>query len=116
VLKLLLASLGILGLLEYTQALGGYRGEGDLFSSDLGALRNPAHLIQFGGGLLILLTATARALYKPPGLTRYAALAPAVKAHHRPLRWPLAGYRARPRAPAAAEPPTPPPLPFLAGR
>jgi hypothetical protein len=74
VLKLLLASVGIFGLLEYTHELGAFAdiaAKATLSSSDLDALRNPAHLIQSSGGLLILLTATALALYKPRGLTRY---------------------------------------------
>jgi hypothetical protein len=74
VLKLLLASVGIFGLLEYTHELGAFAGiaaKATLSSSDLDALRNPAHLIQSGGGLLILLVATVLALYKPRGLTRY---------------------------------------------
>jgi len=42
-----------------------------LFSLDLGALRHPTFVVHAGGGLLVLLAATALSVFKPWGMTRF---------------------------------------------
>jgi hypothetical protein len=61
-------------LLLYMQTLGHLADvaeETTLSSDHLGGLRSPSPLLHACAALLLLLVATALAVYKPPGMTRY---------------------------------------------
>jgi hypothetical protein len=72
--KLLINVFATLVLLMYTQtldALGDVAAETTFSSGDLRVLRSPSPLLHAGAALLLLLVATALAVYKPRGLTPY---------------------------------------------
>jgi hypothetical protein len=71
-------------LLLYTQTLDdlGHVAAATTLSSDgLGGLRNPSPTLHAAAALLLLLIATALAIYKPRGMTRYGQ-----RKHHRQRR------------------------------
>jgi hypothetical protein len=71
VFKLLIAAIATIVLLMYTDTVSFF---GDLAadpSADLDELRAPTFVLHSGVALLLLLTATALAIYKPRGMTRY---------------------------------------------
>jgi hypothetical protein len=72
--KLLINVFATIVLLMYTQTLGSLAdvAAASAPSSDpLGGLRSPSPVLHAGVALLLLLAATALAVYKPPGVTRY---------------------------------------------
>lgn len=72
--KLLITVVATAVLLLYTQALGdlaGVAAKPTLSGADLDALRTPSVVLHAGLALLLLVTATALAVYKPRGITRY---------------------------------------------
>jgi hypothetical protein len=72
--KLLMNVLASVVLLLYMQTLSSLAdvaGESALSSTDLGLLRSPSPVLHAGAALLLLLTATALAVFKPRGMTRY---------------------------------------------
>jgi hypothetical protein len=71
VFKLLLNVFATLVLLIYTQTVSNLAGLAAQPSTDLGELRSPTFAFHSGGALLLLLTATVLAVYKPRGMTPY---------------------------------------------
>ncbi|MBD0328640.1 MAG: DUF2269 domain-containing protein [Thermoleophilia bacterium] len=73
VFKLLINVVATLLLLLYMQTLGSLArlAETAVAASDLDALRSPSPVLHAAGALLLLLTATTLAVYKPRGLTPY---------------------------------------------
>jgi hypothetical protein len=74
VAKLLINVVATGVLLIYMQTLGDLAGvarQATLSGADLGLLRSPTAVVHAGLALLLLLTATALAVYKPRGRTRY---------------------------------------------
>jgi hypothetical protein len=71
VFKLLLNVFATVVLLTYTQTVSYLAGLAAQPSTDLGELRSPTFLLHSGGALVVLLTATVLAVYKPRGMTRY---------------------------------------------
>jgi uncharacterized membrane protein len=72
--KLLINVVATIVLLVYTQTLGSLAdiaAETTASGDDLSRLRSPSPVLHAGGGLLLLLSATALAVYKPRGMTRY---------------------------------------------
>jgi hypothetical protein len=70
IFKLLIAVFATVVLLMYTQTVGSLAdvaAEG----ADLRELRGPTFVLHSGAALLLLLTATALAVYKPRGMTRF---------------------------------------------
>ena len=88
VFKLLINVFALFLLVEYTKSLAGLAGRaarpglsGDagfagragypvLPGADLHMLQDPGHIVHSAGGLAVLITATALAVYKPRGMTR----------------------------------------------
>ncbi len=68
--KLVLNVVATIVLLLYLQSFSYFAGVAAA-SGDLGALRTPTHVLHSGAALLVLLTTTMLAVYKPRGLTRY---------------------------------------------
>ena len=71
IFKLLLNLIASGVLLMYTQTVGLYADIAADPGADLGALQPASFLLHTGGALVILLGATALAVYKPRGMTRY---------------------------------------------
>jgi len=72
--KLLLNVFAVIVLLDYTQELryfGAAAGQAVLSSTELDNLRGSNHLVHAIGGMVVLIVASALAVYKPWGLTRY---------------------------------------------
>jgi hypothetical protein len=71
--KLLINVFATIVLLLYMQTLGslGEAAERPLSGDDLSGLRSPSPVLHAGAALLLLVAATALAVYKPPGMTRY---------------------------------------------
>jgi hypothetical protein len=69
--KLLIAVVATIVLLIYTQTVGFLADLAAESSVDLGELRGPTFVLHSGAALLLLLTATVLAVYKPRGMTRY---------------------------------------------
>jgi hypothetical protein len=72
--KLLINLFATIVLLLYMQTLGSLAdlaAETTLSSDDPGLLRSPSPALHAGAALLLLLTATTLAVYKPRGMTRY---------------------------------------------
>jgi hypothetical protein len=70
VFKLLITIVATLILLMYTQTLSSIA-DAAAESADLGDLRNPSPALHASGALVLLLVATALAVYKPSGRTPY---------------------------------------------
>jgi hypothetical protein len=73
-IKLLINVLATIVLLLYMQTLSSLAdvaAETTVSSDDLGALRSASPVLHAGAALLLLLVATALAVFKPPGLTPY---------------------------------------------
>jgi hypothetical protein len=71
VFKLLINVFATIVLLTYMQTLGSMADLAADARADLDAVRSPSPLLHAGGALLLLLTATVLAVYKPRGLTPY---------------------------------------------
>jgi hypothetical protein len=74
VAKLLINLFATIVLLMYTQTLsllGGVASQTTLSSDDLDLLRTPSVVLHAGAALLLLLTATTLAVFKPRGMTPY---------------------------------------------
>jgi hypothetical protein len=70
--KLVINLVATIVLLMYTQTLDTLAGVAtETTGPDLGVLRTPSVVLHAGAALLLLLLATALAVYKPRGLTRY---------------------------------------------
>jgi len=71
--KLLINLFATIVLLLYMQTLGALADEAaeTTLSSDLDVLRSPSPVLHAGAALLLLLTATTLAVYKPRGMTPY---------------------------------------------
>ncbi|MPZ65989.1 MAG: DUF2269 domain-containing protein [Pseudonocardiaceae bacterium] len=72
--KLVISVFSSIILLTYVQSIGYFAevaARTSLSSAELSELRNPTHVVHSGGGLLLLLVATALAVYKPRGMTRH---------------------------------------------
>lgn len=72
--KLLINVFATIVLLLYMQtlsSLAGIAADATLSSSDLDMLRSPSPVLHAGVALLLLLTATTLAVFKPRGVTRY---------------------------------------------
>jgi hypothetical protein len=72
--KLLITVVSTLVLLMYTQTLSSMADVAaatTLSGDDLATLRTPSVVLHATAALLLLVGATALAVYKPPGLTRY---------------------------------------------
>jgi len=72
--KLLLTVFATIVLLLYTQTLGylaGVAAGTTSSSAELGVLPSPSPVLHAGAALALLLVATALAVYKPQGMTRY---------------------------------------------
>ena len=67
----LVASIVLLLYMQTLSYLAGIAAETTLSSGDLAELRNPSPVLHAGGALLLLVVATALAVYKPRGMTRY---------------------------------------------
>lgn len=68
--KLLLNVVAVAVLLLFTRTVGSLA-KVAADSADIGALRSPTFVVHTGAALLVLLAATALAVYKPRGTTRY---------------------------------------------
>ena len=71
VFKLLINVFATIVLLTYIQTLGSLADVAADARADLDAVRSPSPLLHAGAALLLLLTATVLAVYKPRGLTPY---------------------------------------------
>jgi hypothetical protein len=71
VFKLLINLFATLALLMYMQTLGSLADLAADARADLDAVRSPSPLLHAAAALLLLLTATVLAVYKPRGLTPY---------------------------------------------
>jgi hypothetical protein len=71
VFKFLLNLLATAVLLMYTQTVSYLADVAAQHTTDLGELRSATFVLHSGGALLVLLTATVLAVYKPRGMTRY---------------------------------------------
>jgi hypothetical protein len=71
VFKLLINVFATVVLLMYMQTLGSLADLAADASADLDVVRSPSPLLHAGAALLLLLTATVLAVYKPRGLTPY---------------------------------------------
>jgi hypothetical protein len=71
VFKLLLNVFATIVLLLYTQTVGYLADLAAEPTADLELLRSPTFVLHAGGALLLLVTATVLAVYKPRGLTPY---------------------------------------------
>ncbi len=72
--KLLINVFATIVLLMYMQTLSYFAGvaaETTFSNDDLSGLRNPSPVLHAGAALLVLLVATALAVYKPRGMTRF---------------------------------------------
>ena len=69
--KLLIAVVATIVLLMYTQTVGFFAGAAADPGADLRELRAPTFVLHSGAALLLLLTATGLAVYKPRGMTRH---------------------------------------------
>ncbi len=69
--KLMINVFATIVLLMYMQTLDYLAGVAEDTASSGAGLRNPSPVLHAGGALLLLLVATALAVYKPRGLTRY---------------------------------------------
>lgn len=72
--KLLINVFATTILLMYTQSIGYFAAvaaKTSLSGEDLGALRNPTHVLHASGALILLLVAATLAVYKPQGMTPY---------------------------------------------
>ena len=70
VAKLVLTVVATAVLLLYTRTIGHFA-DIAAAASDLDGLRNPSPLLHAGLGVLVLLTTTTLAIFKPRGVTRY---------------------------------------------
>jgi hypothetical protein len=71
VFKLVLNILATVVLLMYTRTVNYLAGLAAQPSTDLAELRSPTFALHSGGALLVLVTATVLAVYKPRGMTQY---------------------------------------------
>jgi hypothetical protein len=71
VFKLLIALVATAVLLMYTQTVGSLAALAARSSTDLSELRTATFVVHSSAALLLLLTATVLAVYKPSGMTRY---------------------------------------------
>jgi uncharacterized membrane protein len=79
VMKLVINVVATAVLLIYMQTLSELAGvarQATVSSADLGLLRSPTAVVHSGVALLLLLTATVLAVYKPRGRTRYGRRKP----------------------------------------
>jgi hypothetical protein len=67
----LVASIVLLLYMQTLSYLAAIAAATTLSSGDLAELRNPSPVLHAGGALLLLVVATALAVYKPRGMTRY---------------------------------------------
>lgn len=73
-IKLVINLVATVILLMYMETLGGLADSAKAMAASgghLGGLKSPSPVLHSAGALLLLLVATALAVYKPPGLTRY---------------------------------------------
>ena len=71
VFKLLITVVATLVLLVYMETFSFMADVAADQSADLGAVRNPSPVLHASAAILLLLAATALAIYKPRGMTRY---------------------------------------------
>ena len=71
VFKLVITVVATFVLLLYTETVGVLAGVAAEPSADLRDLRSPTFVLHAGAATLLLLAATALAVYKPRGMTRY---------------------------------------------
>jgi hypothetical protein len=65
------ATIVLLLFMQTLSSLGGVAAETRLSNDDLGVLRSPSPVLHACAALVLLLVATALAIYKPRGMTRY---------------------------------------------
>jgi hypothetical protein len=70
IVKLGITVFACLILLLYTRTVDHVAGVAAASGSDLDAMRSPSFVLHSGVGIILLLTATGLAIYKPAGLTR----------------------------------------------
>lgn len=71
VAKLLINVAATVVLLLYTRTVGSFADIAAAPNGDLAGLRGASFVLHSGAAAALLLTATALAVYKPPGMTRY---------------------------------------------